>query len=82
MDSFSLDFCVRGHHVYKAVWTTQVGETLLCQPEFGNVHDPYAVVIVTGDEMIVGHVPRKVSAICDLFLRCCGHMACQVTGHM
>ena len=69
MDSFSLDSCVRGHHVYKTVWTPQVGETLFSQPEFGNVHDPHAVAIATGDEMIVGHVPRKVSAICHLFLR-------------
>ena len=81
MERFSLNSCVRGHHVYKNVWTPQIGETLLCQPEFGNVMDPYAVAIVTGDEVIIGHVPRKISAMCHLFLRRGGHIACQVTGH-
>ena len=37
-----------------------MAETLMCTPEFGNVHDMYAVAVVTqpGDgERTVGHVP-------------------------
>ena len=39
---------------------------LLCQLEFGNIHDLYAVSITTGEDVIVGHVPQKISAICQL----------------
>jgi hypothetical protein len=37
--------CVRGHHVYKDLWTPVVGEGLICRAEFGNVHDPYAIAV-------------------------------------
>ena len=80
MDRFSIDSCVRGHHVYEAVWSPQFGETLSCHLEFGNIMDPYAVSILKADK-IVGHVPRKISAFCHLFLRRGGLMLCQITGH-
>jgi hypothetical protein len=51
----------------------------LCQPEFGNIADPYAVSIVT-KSMVVGHVPRRISAVCHLFIRHGGQIVCQVTG--
>ena len=79
MDTFLLDSCVRGHHIYKDIWSPHVGETLLCQPEFGNIVDPYAVSIVTEDT-VVGHVPRRISAVCHLFMRRGGQIVCQVTG--
>ena len=30
---------VRGHHVYKSVWTPYIGEVLPVQEELGNEHD-------------------------------------------
>ena len=58
---------VRGHHVYKAVWTPLIGEELPIFPEPGNVHDKRAVSV------IVGHVPREISGeaytTCDNFYR-------------
>ena len=44
-----------------------------------NNHDRYAVA-VTKDRTIVGHLPRKVSRVCSLFLKRGGRIDCVVTG--
>ena len=49
-----VDTVLSGFHVYKDVWNPVIGETLFCTPEFGNIHDPYAVAACKGVE-IVGH---------------------------
>jgi len=46
--------------------------------ESGNAFDPFAVLAVRDGE-IIGHVPRKISAACSLFLRHHGCITCQVT---
>ena len=38
---------VKGHHVYKAVWTPFWGEELSVQPEDHNDHDEHAIVVTT-----------------------------------
>ena len=43
--SFSIHSVVRGHHVYKNIWTPYVGEMLVLQREIGNVHDRFAVAV-------------------------------------
>ena len=80
MSSFTIDSCIRGYHVYKEVWNATFGEILICQTEFGNFHDPYAVAVLTSNDTIVGHVPRNISAVCHFFLRKNGNIICQVTG--
>ena len=76
--SFTVDSAIRGHHIYKTIWMPQLDETLSCEAEPGNIHNPYAVAVKrTSDNTIVGHVPRKVSAVCSLFLRR-GTMVCVV----
>ena len=78
--SFSTESSIRGHHIYKDIWTPQVDERLYCKPEVGNIHDPYAVAVKRpSDNTVVGHVPRKVSAVCCFFLRR-GSITCVVTG--
>ena len=68
-----------GYHEYQSIWEAEVGENLSCIREPSNVCDPYAVAITKPDSsMIVGHVPRKMSAICSLFLRKGGRIFCQV----
>ena len=55
-----------------------IGETLHCESE--NAVDPYAVAVLE-IATIVGHVPRKISAACNLFLRRSGStIQCMVTG--
>ena len=53
---------MRGYHVYRAILL------LVRKRENGNRADPFAVVVVRG-EAIVGHVPKKISSVCSLYLR-------------
>ena len=59
---------VRGYHVYQNEWIPILGEVLQCSREIGNAHDPYAVK-VTKDDTTVGHLPKKISLTCSLFIR-------------
>ena len=43
-------------------------DELGCKLEPTNTEDPYAVAVVRRST-VVGHVPRKISAACSLFLR-------------
>ena len=70
--SFEVQYCIRGYHIYKAVWTPYIGETMPCSRELTNGHDPFAVKVSQlhgEEERIVGHLPRKISSICSIFLR-------------
>ena len=78
MATHEVSSCVRGFHVYSDIWTPFVGETLVCEQESGNPNDPYAVAIKKGSE-VVGHVPRKSSAACSLFLLLGGTICCEIT---
>ena len=65
-----VEVMIRGYHEYQSIWEAEVGENLTCIREPGNVRDPYAVAVTKPESStIVGHVPRKMSAICSLFLR-------------
>ena len=78
METYEVTSCVRGFHVYGDVWTPSVGEILICEKEDGNPSDLYAVAIKKGGEAI-GHVPRKMSAACSLFLQLGGTLHCKIT---
>ena len=52
---------------------------LQCEKEEGNSHDLYAVAVKELDS-IVGHVPRTISTLCQLFLSRGGSITCIVTG--
>ena len=70
---------VRGHHVYKSVWTAVSGEILPLSIEDRNDYDRYAVCVKKG-EQIVRHVPREYSRKVWHFLRHGGTSTCEVTG--
>ncbi len=76
---FQIASCVRGYHVYKAIWNPFAGQEYTCEREEANGEDPYAVAIISGG-VTVGHVPRKISAACSLFLQRFGHINCIITG--
>ena len=44
----------------------------------GNLNDVYAIAIKNGAS-VIGHVPRKLSAACSLFLRLGGTINCEIT---
>ena len=79
MSSFLVESVVRGYHVYKDIWDAVVGQEFPCKPEDGNRVDPFAVAVVRGDT-VIGHVQRKISSICSLYLRRDGSIVCCVTG--
>ena len=66
--SYEYNSCIRGHHIYKDIWSPYVSEELAFVVEENNIHDPYAVAVKKG-EQIVGHLPHIISAACSLFLR-------------
>ena len=76
---FEIPSCIRGYHVYCDVWDATLGETLPCEREPTNSQDRYAVAVnKTG--VTVGHVPKRISRVCSLFLRRGGEIMCTVTG--
>ena len=75
----AVDSCIRGHHVFKNIWTPTMGEQLPCRREIGNNNDRYVVARLR-NRTTVGHVPRKISAACALFLQREGSIHCVVTG--
>ena len=78
METHEVVSCVRGFHVYGDIWTPSVGEILICERESENPSDLYAVAIKKGSE-VVGHMPRKMSAACSLFLQLRGALHCEIT---
>ena len=56
---------MRGYHVYQTIWDAVVGETLECRRQPLNEHNRYAVAVIK-DDVIIGHLPRKVSRLCSL----------------
>ena len=79
MESCEFDSCIRGYHVYRSIWTPTNGEVLVCARETGNRHDPFSVKVIKS-ATIVGHLPKRISSTCSLFLRMGGSISCEVTG--
>ena len=51
---------------------------LQCRRETGNRHNPYAVVTLS-DGRVIGHVPRKISPVCSIFIQRGGFITCTVS---
>ena len=69
-----------GYHDYMDVWTPTIGETLSLHCEPDNPKDTLAVAIMTGEDVIVGHVPELFNRQ-FYFLQRDGHTGCcEVTG--
>ena len=85
--TFSVQSMIRGYHEYIRIWESpSPTDNLFCQREIGNPHDTHAVAVkgnVAGDDgttTTVGHVPRKLSVICSIFIRHGGTINCVVNG--
>ena len=78
--------CIRGYHVYKNIWNPTVNEVLSCARDTTNEHDPFAVMVTKtvappAGTSVVGHLPKKISSTCSMFLRKGGSISCRVTGN-
>ena len=65
-----VESCIQGHHVFKSIWTSTIGERSTSKREIENEKDRYAVAVIQ-DHTMVGHIPRKISAACSLLLVLC-----------
>ena len=49
-----------------------LGESLFCEAEMDNIHDPYAVAVLrstTSGSFMSGHMPRTISTVFHFLLR-------------
>ena len=76
-EMLSIEEMVRGYHVYQEIWDAALGEQLSCKREPGNCKDPFAVAVVRA-LVTVGHLPKKISSVCSMFLLRGGTIHCQV----
>ena len=71
---------IRGCHVYKAIWIAAIGEHLTRERQPANPLDRYAVAVIRNG-LVIGHLPKKISKVCSLFLRRGGTLQCIVSGN-
>ena len=67
MEEYEVSSVVRGFHVYQRSWSPSLEEQLECLREAGNDKDQYAVAVLRYGS-VVGHIPRRISAACSLFI--------------
>jgi len=79
MPSYEQDSCIHGYHLYQSIWTAGIGKFLTCEREPMNSCDRYAVAVLK-DDVVVDHLPRKLSWILSLFLLRNGTIDCVVIG--
>ena len=51
----------------KIFGTAILVKNLQCSRKRNNIHDPFAIAVLKSD-VIVGHIPRAISAACYVFL--------------
>ena len=61
-DGVRVPAAVGGDHIYQEEWEAAIGEELQCEREKKHAKDPYAVAVVR-ENVVVGHLPRKISRI-------------------
>ena len=67
MSLYRMKNCIRGFHIYWEVWTSFIGERLVCACKRSNREDPFAVAMKRGTET-VGLVLRTILCICMLYM--------------
>ena len=72
---------MRGHHVYKNVWTPSIGERLQLRRQDDTTND-HAVSVARAlkAETIVGLVPREMPRTFWNFIMHGGSVGCEITG--
>ena len=65
--SYSKESVIGGHHIYKAVWTPFIGESLAVNHKIDNAYDSHAVTVHL-DDCVVGHLPQTISTVLWLVL--------------
>ena len=58
ISEFEYESCIRGYHIYKDIWSSSVGEHLICERETWNSTDRYAIAVLK-DDVIIGRFLAK-----------------------
>ena len=69
-----------GYHVYKEVWSPNIGESFMCFAEVENIHDRKAIVVTCVEGFVIGHLPREISSLCFHFIKHGGETNGETTG--
>ena len=69
VSEFEYESCIRGYHIYKNIWSSTVGEHLICERKTLNLADRYAVAVLK-DDVIISHLPRVMSRMIDIANTC------------
>jgi isopropylmalate/homocitrate/citramalate synthase len=67
---FNFESSIRDYHIYKSIWTYEIGEKLRCDREENNPNDKFAVKLVRNDgnkEQCVEHVPIEHSKVFNFY---------------
>ena len=70
---------VRGHHVYKSVRISLLGERFSVRPETGNNHDKYVISVVKHGGIVCNFPCELLRTVWHYILHG-GHVTCEVTG--
>ena len=76
--TYQAESVIRGHHIYKTVWTPFIGEPLSLRIQDGNEQDSFAVTVIKNDN-VVGHAPRQFSRVFYFFLSHDGTIDAEIT---
>ena len=79
MEEYEVSSIVRGFHIYQRSWSPSLEEQLECLREATNDKDRYAVAVLR-HRSIVGHISKRISAACLLFIERNGRIHCRITG--
>ena len=81
---YQINCASRGFHVYRNIWSLQIGQNLVARQEVGNDHDPFAMSagVNTPRKLtnfdIVRHIPREISRSCRYFVNYGGYIEARV----
>ena len=79
---FTVECCVRGHHVYQKEWEAEIGSKLTAQYETrpgALVQYKYAIALKQKDA-IDGHIPKFLSKITYFYLKHGGDLLVEIIG--
>ena len=76
---FYAEISLCGYHAYTNIPLT-LGQKLLCDIEPENEHDPFAVMVQTENEELVGHIPIEITKALSKFLTDGGEAVAKVIG--
>ena len=79
MEEYEMLSCACGYHIHYSIWDSCVGEMLCCESDIQNLHD-WLAISIKKDDIVVGHLPWKISQMCTLHLRWGGNIDCLVSG--